>query len=199
MGGPRSARVRAVLVLTALFALQPRRADAADTVTDGGWSYFGDPRAIYADGRTFVGWTTSSGQVQVGSFRKGEQPGRVDHGPGLPHGSHRRRAAGRDRHRRPVRGRRPQQPEPDHDARRAHRRGLRRPRQRPAPLWTALLPHLRSALRRRQPQAGAVRSRGREGPGRPGRRLPQSGDDEVGPRRSSSGGATTVAQRVDHQ
>jgi hypothetical protein len=81
-----------IAMVVALLVLPPRGAQAADTVTDGGWSYFGDPRAIYANGRTFVGWTTSSGQVQVGSFRKGSSddvstvdqvsdPGHANDGP----------------------------------------------------------------------------------------------------------------------
>jgi hypothetical protein len=38
---------------------------------NGAWSWFADPRAVYHQGlhrRTFVGWVTSSGDVQVGSY-----------------------------------------------------------------------------------------------------------------------------------
>jgi hypothetical protein len=34
----------------------------------GGWSFFGDPRAVEAGGKTFVGWTTMIGQVQVSEY-----------------------------------------------------------------------------------------------------------------------------------
>ena len=58
------------VVLATLFAALPAEgATVTEAVGDGGWSYFGDPRAIYLSGRTFVGWTTPTGQVQVGSFR----------------------------------------------------------------------------------------------------------------------------------
>ncbi len=38
---------------------------------DGAWCWFQDPRAVYIDGdqkRTYAGWMTSSGQLQIGSF-----------------------------------------------------------------------------------------------------------------------------------
>jgi BNR repeat-containing family member len=58
-------------------------AKAAAPVGDGGWSYFGDPRAIYVNGQTFAGWTSSTGQIQVGAFRNGrkEEVVTVDRAP----------------------------------------------------------------------------------------------------------------------
>lgn len=37
-------------------------------IATGAWSYFGDPRAVYSHGRTFVGWTSPRGLVQVASI-----------------------------------------------------------------------------------------------------------------------------------
>ncbi|MEA2397446.1 MAG: hypothetical protein QOK25_1002 [Thermoleophilaceae bacterium] len=37
---------------------------------DGVWSYFGDPRAVYANDTTFVGWVTSKGDIVVASIRQ---------------------------------------------------------------------------------------------------------------------------------
>ena len=49
---------------TELRAATPRR------IGTGAWSYFGDPRAVYAGGRTFVGWTDTQGYVNVASLRR---------------------------------------------------------------------------------------------------------------------------------
>ena len=35
-------------------------------VADGAWCWFSDPRAIYRNGKTYAGWMTSDGSVQVG-------------------------------------------------------------------------------------------------------------------------------------
>ena len=40
----------------------------------GAWSYFGDPRAIHHDGRTFTGWISTTGNVWVASHAPGRQP-----------------------------------------------------------------------------------------------------------------------------
>jgi hypothetical protein len=37
----------------------------------GAWSYFGDPRAIHHDGRTFTGWISTTGNVWVAGFTPG--------------------------------------------------------------------------------------------------------------------------------
>ncbi len=74
-----------MLPVAALFTAALADAAFAGTpMGDGGWSYFGDPRAIYAGGQTFVGWTSSTGQIQVGAFRKGrvEDVVTVDRAPG---------------------------------------------------------------------------------------------------------------------
>lgn len=40
----------------------------------GAWSYFGDPRAIHHDGRTFTGWISTTGNVWVASLAPGRRP-----------------------------------------------------------------------------------------------------------------------------
>ncbi len=40
----------------------------------GAWSYFGDPRAIHHDGRTFTGWISTTGNVWVASHLPGRRP-----------------------------------------------------------------------------------------------------------------------------
>jgi len=45
----------------------PRPAEAYRSLTDdGGWCWFADPRAITRGGRTYAGWITADGSVQVG-------------------------------------------------------------------------------------------------------------------------------------
>ena len=41
---------------------------AEGPVGDGAWSWFGDPRAITHDGRTYVGWVDQEGDVKVSSY-----------------------------------------------------------------------------------------------------------------------------------
>jgi hypothetical protein len=53
----------------ALGAAASAAGDSLRTLTDGSWSYFGDPRAVRAHGTTFLGWVTSDGHVQVGSLK----------------------------------------------------------------------------------------------------------------------------------
>jgi putative BNR repeat neuraminidase len=38
----------------------------------GGWCWFADPRAVYANGRTFAGWVDARGYVVVGTLRNGK-------------------------------------------------------------------------------------------------------------------------------
>ena len=37
-------------------------------VGDGAWSWFGDPRAVTHDGRTYVGWVDQEGDIKVSSY-----------------------------------------------------------------------------------------------------------------------------------
>ena len=41
---------------------------AERSVGDGAWSWFGDPRAVTHDGRTYVGWVDQEGDVKVSSY-----------------------------------------------------------------------------------------------------------------------------------
>jgi PKD repeat protein len=71
VAGLASGRVRfcaaAAAVLVVLAAAAP--AGAADRpVGHGAWSWFGDPRAISHDGRTYVGWVDQEGDVKVSSY-----------------------------------------------------------------------------------------------------------------------------------
>ncbi len=37
-------------------------------IFDGAWCWFSDPRAVYANGKTFAGWVNSFGDIQVGEY-----------------------------------------------------------------------------------------------------------------------------------
>lgn len=54
------------LAIGALAHAAPAAA-AGTSLGDGAWSYFGDPRAVHANGRTYLGWVTSTGRIQVAS------------------------------------------------------------------------------------------------------------------------------------
>ncbi|HMJ95934.1 MAG TPA: BNR-4 repeat-containing protein [Thermoleophilaceae bacterium] len=41
---------------------------AVHPIGDGAWSWFGDPRAVTHDGRTYVGWVDQEGDVKVSSY-----------------------------------------------------------------------------------------------------------------------------------
>ena len=43
-------------------------AAASHPVGDGAWSWFGDPRAVTHDGRTYVGWVDQEGDIKVSSY-----------------------------------------------------------------------------------------------------------------------------------
>jgi len=43
-------------------------AAAERSVGDGAWSWFGDPRAVTHDGRTYIGWVDQEGDVKVSSY-----------------------------------------------------------------------------------------------------------------------------------
>jgi hypothetical protein len=41
------------------------------TLGDGAWSWFGDPRAVHYQGRTYVGWVARDGDVKVSAYDHG--------------------------------------------------------------------------------------------------------------------------------
>lgn len=41
--------------------------------TNGAWSFFGDPRAVHHEGKTYVGWTTNRSNVVIGSVNDGSK------------------------------------------------------------------------------------------------------------------------------
>ena len=43
-------------------------AAAVHPIGDGAWSWFGDPRAVTHDGRTYVGWVDQEGDIKVSSY-----------------------------------------------------------------------------------------------------------------------------------
>ncbi|HEX6584325.1 MAG TPA: BNR-4 repeat-containing protein [Thermoleophilaceae bacterium] len=57
----------AAALFVALAAAVPAGA-AERPVGDGAWSWFGDPRAVTHDGRTYVGWVDREGDVKVSSY-----------------------------------------------------------------------------------------------------------------------------------
>ena len=98
--GKLSVRVRLVAVSLAVLAALPAAPAAAQSVREreltssGAWSWFGDPRSVYFDGahrRTYTGWVSTSGSVQVAATTT------------TP-------ACGRSPPSRPAPGRRPRQP-----------------------------------------------------------------------------------------
>jgi hypothetical protein len=60
MGGTAAAETPAAKVVPA--------ASERERIGTGAWSYFGDPRAVYANGHVYVGWITHEGRVQVASI-----------------------------------------------------------------------------------------------------------------------------------
>jgi hypothetical protein len=64
-------------------AVQRLRAAAPRRLGTGAWSYFGDPRAVYAGGRTFVGWTDTRGYTVLVALRGTRLVERVRLGPQL--------------------------------------------------------------------------------------------------------------------
>jgi BNR repeat-containing family member len=51
-----------------VLSLAPAGAAAPRSIGSGAWSYFGDPRAVHAGGRTFVGWTDRRGFTHVAAL-----------------------------------------------------------------------------------------------------------------------------------
>ena len=66
----------------------PAPAEAETTLGRGGWSYFGDPRAVHANGRTFVGWTDDDGLTRVAAVEAGEVVEQQELGPRLSRDDH---------------------------------------------------------------------------------------------------------------
>ncbi|HTE68976.1 MAG TPA: BNR-4 repeat-containing protein, partial [Actinomycetes bacterium] len=75
--GKAALLVRLVAVLLAVGVLLPVDEAAAlplrerELTPSGAWSWFGDPRAVYHEGayrRTYTGWVSTDGSVQVASF-----------------------------------------------------------------------------------------------------------------------------------
>ncbi len=54
-------------MLFILLAL-PGDAHAGRPIGTGAWSYFGDPRAVHAGGRTFIGWADTQGYTHVAAL-----------------------------------------------------------------------------------------------------------------------------------
>ena len=50
------------------FLAAPSVAAGATSFGDGAWSFFGDPRATHRDGKSYVGWITTDGRVQVSRY-----------------------------------------------------------------------------------------------------------------------------------
>lgn len=69
-------RAAAVLILAAIPVAPavgaPRITTAAapSRIGSGAWSYFGDPRAVHAGGRTFVGWADGRGYTHVAALTR---------------------------------------------------------------------------------------------------------------------------------
>ncbi len=59
----------AVATLLSCGAMASSAADAAvPPIGTGAWSWFGDPRAVTYDGRTYVGWVDLEGDIKVSSY-----------------------------------------------------------------------------------------------------------------------------------
>jgi hypothetical protein len=57
----------AAAALVALLVAAASAGAAEQPVGDGAWSWFGDPRALTHDGRTYVGWVDQEGDIKVSS------------------------------------------------------------------------------------------------------------------------------------
>jgi hypothetical protein len=58
----------AAAAVLAVLAMATSATAAEHSIGDGAWSWFGDPRAITHDGRTYVGWVDQEGDVKVSSY-----------------------------------------------------------------------------------------------------------------------------------
>jgi PKD repeat protein len=66
---------RALVVLVCALATAVPAQAAQLPLGDGAWSWFGDPRAVTASGKTFVGWVDHEGDIKVSShdYASGER------------------------------------------------------------------------------------------------------------------------------
>ena len=60
-------RLLLAAILLGITAASPALA-AEHPIGDGAWSWFGDPRAVTHDGRTYVGWVDQEGDIKVSSY-----------------------------------------------------------------------------------------------------------------------------------
>ena len=57
-----------LLLIAALLRAEPASAVPTSSLGSGAWSWFADPRAVWLDGKAFVGWIDRRGEVQVASY-----------------------------------------------------------------------------------------------------------------------------------
>jgi hypothetical protein len=62
-----SMRAALVVLVCVLATAVPAQA-AQSPLGDGAWSWFGDPRAVFHEGRTYVGWVDLEGDIKVSSY-----------------------------------------------------------------------------------------------------------------------------------
>ena len=66
----RSQRAALAAILALAGAPGGARAESQHVIGSGAWSYFGDPRAVHAGDRTFVGWADRSGYTHVATLSR---------------------------------------------------------------------------------------------------------------------------------
>ena len=49
----------------------------ATVAEDGAWCWFSEPRAVFKDGKTYTGWVTTDGSIQVGEIDASNHPARM--------------------------------------------------------------------------------------------------------------------------
>jgi hypothetical protein len=59
-------RAKLLAAAAALLVVASNAHASTLSVAGGGWSWFGDPRAIAIAGDVYIGWITSAGNVDVG-------------------------------------------------------------------------------------------------------------------------------------
>ena len=71
----RRAPLGAFILLACMAASAASASAAVPPIGDGAWSWFGDPRAVSHNDRTYVGWVDLEGDIKVSSFdhRSGER------------------------------------------------------------------------------------------------------------------------------
>jgi BNR repeat-containing family member/Concanavalin A-like lectin/glucanases superfamily/PKD domain len=60
--------IRTALALVVALLVSAAPAYAQAPLGDGAWSWFGDPRAVHHEGRTYVGWVDHDGDIKVSSY-----------------------------------------------------------------------------------------------------------------------------------